>query len=111
MPGVLIPCHAAATANLPLLAALTLGGVGAVVVAGLGVAAWLQRGSRSYLLVALALSTLLARSGVAALTLGGVIPWESHHTLEHGLDVVMAALVIAAVYYARQVERGREAPR
>lgn len=111
MPGVLLPCHAAATASVPLLVALSLGGVGAVAVAGLGVVAWLRRGSRSYLLVALALSTLLARSGVAALTLGGVIPWESHHTLEHGLDVAMAGLVIAAVYYARRVEHGRGAAR
>lgn len=111
MPGVPIPCHAAATAGLPLFAALALGGVGAIVVAGLGVAAWLRRGSRSYLLVALALSTLLARSGVAALTVGGVVSWESHHLLEHLLDVAMAGLVIAAVYYARRVQRSREVTR
>jgi hypothetical protein len=106
-----VPCHAAATADLPLLAVLALGGVGALLVAALGVGAWLRRGSRSYLLVALALSTLLARSGVAALTVGGAVSPESHHLLEHGLDVVMVGLVIAAVYYARRVERGREATR
>lgn len=108
MLGVTIPCHAAAPTGGALIAVLALGGVGSVAVAGLGVAAWLRRGSRSYLLVALALSTLLARSGVAALTLSGAVTWDAHHLLEHLLDVAMAGLVIGAVYYARRVEHARE---
>jgi hypothetical protein len=28
-----------------------------------------------------------------------------HHFFEHGLDVVLVALVVAAVYYARTVRR------
>ena len=110
MPEIVVPCHAA-TVDLPLLAVLTLGGVGALLVAALGVGAWLQRGSREYLLVALALSTLLARSGVAALTVGGAVSAESHHLLEHGLDVAMAGLVIVAVYCARRAGGVREATR
>ncbi|WP_049981640.1 DUF7471 family protein [Halolamina rubra] len=77
---------------LSLAAALT------AVVAGLAVAAFVRRRSRRYLLVALALSTLLARSAVGLAAYLGAVGPGIHHTLEHGLDVAMAALVIAAVY-------------
>jgi hypothetical protein len=42
---------------------------------------------------------------VTALTATGVLTPDTHHLLEHGLDVVLVALVVAAVYYARTVER------
>jgi len=77
---------------LSLAAALT------AVVAGLAIAAFVRRRSRRYLLVALALSTLLARSAVGLAAYLGTVGPGIHHTLEHGLDVAMAALVIAAVY-------------
>jgi len=66
-------------------------------------AAFLRRRSRPYLLVALALGTLLARSVVAGASIGGLLAGDVHHVLEHGLDVAMAGLVIAAVWYARSV--------
>ncbi|WP_231737065.1 hypothetical protein [Halobacterium sp. CBA1126] len=53
--------------------------------------------------MALALGTLLARSVVAGASMGGLLAADVHHVLEHGLDVVMAGLVIAAVWYARSV--------
>ena len=77
---------------LSLAAALT------AVVAGVAIAAYVRRRSRRYLLVALALSTLLARSAVGVGAYLGAVGPGLHHTLEHGLDVSMAALVIAAVY-------------
>ncbi|MFW5939059.1 MAG: DUF7471 family protein [Halolamina sp.] len=77
---------------LSLAAALT------AIVVGVAVAAFVQRRSRRYLLVALALSTLLARSGVGLAAYLGAVGPTLHHQLEHGLDVAMAALVIAAVY-------------
>jgi hypothetical protein len=33
--------------------------------------------------------------------LAGSVNVDMHHSLEHSLDVVMMALVLAAVYYAR----------
>jgi hypothetical protein len=39
------------------------------------------------------------------LSLTGTLAEGSHHLLEHGLDAVMAALVVAAVYDARRVRR------
>lgn len=91
-----------------LLAVLAVAGVGASVVLGLALAAFVRRRSRSYLLVALALGTLLARTAVASLSLNGTLDAGTHHVAEHGLDVAMVALVVAAVYTARRV-RGESA--
>lgn len=87
--------------DLATLVVLTVAAAATALVAGLAVAAFVQRRSRPYLLIALALSTLVART---ALGIGAYTPMldsADHHLLEHGLDVVMAALVIAAVYLVR----------
>ncbi|MDG5777948.1 hypothetical protein VB773_05245 [Haloarculaceae archaeon H-GB2-1] len=91
--------------DLPMVVVLVLAGLGTAVLLGLALAAVARRQSRPYLLVALALATLLGRSVVGGLTLTAVLADPTHHLLEHALDVVMAALVIAAVYYARSTER------
>lgn len=67
-------------------------------------AAYVRRRSRSYLLVTLALSTLLVRSASGLLSIAGFHPVAAFETLEHGLDVVMVVLLLGAVYYARNVE-------
>lgn len=79
--------------------------MGAALLFGLAFAAFLQRKSRPYLLIALALTALLARTAVALLSMMELLPGNQHHLLEHSLDVAMAAFVIGAVYYARTVER------
>ena len=73
----------------------------AAVVIGVALAALLQRRSMPYLLVTLAFGTLLARSAVGGWLMMGGMDAAVHHTVEHGLDAVMAGLVIAAVYTAR----------
>lgn len=85
-----------------IVVVLALAGLGSAVVIGLALAALVRRQSWPYLLVTLALATLLVRTVVAATALVGGMEPVDHHTLEHGLDVAMAALVIAAVYVARQ---------
>jgi hypothetical protein len=80
------------------LALLTLGAALTAVVAGLAVAAFVRRRSRPYLLVALALLSLVARSAVGFAGYADLVSPVHHHQLEHAFDVVMAALVIAAVY-------------
>jgi len=87
------------------LAVLAVSAVATAALCWIGAAAYRQRRSHSYLLVALALGALLARPVVTGLTATGVLTPETHHLLEHGLDVVLVALVVAAVYYARTVER------
>jgi hypothetical protein len=91
--------------DLTMFAILLPAAVGSAVVLALALAALVRRRSRSYLLVALALSTLLARTAVAMLSATGRLGPELHHVLEHGLDVTMAGLVIAAVYDARSARQ------
>lgn len=91
-------------ASPTMVVVLVLAGLGSAVVSGLALAAFLRRRSRSYLLVSLALATVLARTAIAVWALARPMSANVHHYLEHGLDVVMTALVIAAVYYARTVE-------
>ncbi|WP_210424958.1 DUF7471 family protein [Halorussus halobius] len=102
-----VTLHAAPAAgpDLAFTAVLALAGLGSAAVLGLALAALVRRRSRSYLLVTLALATLLARTGVAALSLAGSMDAGVHHWLEHGLDAAMAALVVAAVYDARAVRQ------
>lgn len=92
--------------SLVLVGVLGLAGLGAALLLGLALAAFVRRQSRPYLLIVGAVGTLLARSAVAALTVTGTLPIDTHHLLEHGLDVVLVALVVAAVYYARSPARG-----
>ena len=97
--------HASFPTAVPLSLTLALAGVASAIVVCLGAVALSQRRSGSYLLIFLALSVLLVRTAVAAVTVVGALPEAPHHVLEHGLDFVMAGLVIVAVYYARRIER------
>ena len=87
--------------SLALLGVLTVAAVGTALLVGLGLAAFVRRRSQPYLLIASAFVALLGRSVVAAFAVAGTLSSRTHHLLEHGLDVVMVALVVAAVYYAR----------
>ena len=110
--GLLVPLHTAnvVLATSPLLvAAVVVAGLGVSVVIGLSLAALVRRQSRPYLLVTLALITLLARTIVAALSLNGSLDPGAHHVTEHALDVAMVALVVAAVYTAREARGGQVA--
>jgi hypothetical protein len=103
----LVPLHGEPlVGSLPLVAVVIAAALGAATLLGLALAALVRRGSRPYLLIAGALAALLARSAVAAISMTGGLAAAEHHLLEHGLDVVLAALVIAAVYHARTVPRG-----
>jgi len=103
----LVPLHSGfvGSQSLPLLAILTLAAVGTAVLLGLAIGAYVRRQSRPYLLIVAALAALLGRSAVAGLTITGLFTPLEHHFLEHGLDVVLVALVIAAVYHSRTVSK------
>jgi hypothetical protein len=103
----IVPLHGEAVGaqSLPLLAVVTVAAVGTAVLLGLAVGAFVRRQSRPYLLIVAALAALLGRSAVAGLSMTGLFSPVQHHLLEHGLDVVLVALVIAAVYHARTVSR------
>jgi hypothetical protein len=102
----MLPLHAGTTPEPAwVLAVVALATVATAALLGLTFAAYVRRKSRSYLLVVAAVAALLARSVVAGVTFTGMVSPASHHLLEHGLDVVLVGLVVAAVYYARTVER------
>lgn len=92
--------------DLATVVVLTLAAASTAVVAGLGIAAFVRRRSRSYLLVALALSALVARTAVGVGAYVAFLGADAHHLLEHGLDVAMAALVVAAVFLVRRTDPG-----
>jgi len=92
--------------SLPLLAVIALAAVGTAVLLGLAIAAFVRRQSRPYLLIVAAVAALLGRSAVAGFTITGVVTPFEHHFLEHGLDVVLAALLIAAILHSRTASQG-----
>lgn len=87
--------------DITLATLLAVGALGAACVLGLALAALHRRPSWPYLLIALALGTLFVRFVTGVGYVQGSVTAETHHLLEHGLDVAMAALVIAAVVVAR----------
>ncbi len=100
-----VPLHSEFTGSqsLPLLAVITVAAAGTAVLLGLAIGAFVQRQSRPYLLIVAALAALLGRSAVAGITIVGLFSRAEHHLLEHGLDVILVALVIAAVYHSRTI--------
>lgn len=97
--------HGGYAGSFLLLAVVVAAAAGAGILFGLSLVAYLRRGSRPYLLVVVAFLALFGRSVVAGLTMVGAIPATGHHLLEHGIDVVFVALVVASVYHARTVPR------
>lgn len=90
-----------ANPNTALFPLLILAGLAATVLVSVGLLAFWRRQSRSYLLIVLALGTLICKAAAGGFTLIGVLPGDLHHVVEHGLDLMMAVLLIAAVYSAR----------
>ncbi|MFB6102435.1 MAG: hypothetical protein ABEJ73_07695 [Haloplanus sp.] len=105
---MLVPLHTVpgdGVASLGLVVIVGVAALGTAMLLGLAFAAFVQRRSRPYLLLAAAFAALLGRSAVVGFSILGVLSPTNHHVFEHGLDVVLVALVVAAVYYARTVSR------
>lgn len=88
-----------------IAAVVVLSAVAGAVLCGLAAAAYRQRRTRPYLLIALALTALFARPLVALLSGFALVSAPTHHLLEHALDTLFVVLVLGAVYYARTVEK------
>lgn len=99
------PLHLLAVDQHLLLLVLVAGGLAGGLVLALSLAALARRRSWSYLLVTLALSTLLVRALVGILGMDGLLGTTAHHLVEHGLDLLTVALLLGAVYAARTVDR------
>lgn len=94
--------------EIALSGVLLLAGIASLAVVSLAVVAFAQRRSRSYLLITMALTTLLARIVVGVLAMSGMMALPMHHLIEHMLDGIMAVLLLAAVYYARTTDPATE---
>ncbi len=81
-----------------LLGTIFLAGVGTTVLFTLGAIAYSQRRSVPYLLITLALGALVVRTIVGFGTALGYVPMGIHHLVEHGLDFLIASLLLAAIY-------------
>ena len=88
------------SSGLSLLVVLLLSGAGSLALLGVAVAALARKRSRSYLLIALTLAALAARTGVAGLTVMGRLPDGTHHLLEHGLDAASYSAWVEAAFRA-----------
>jgi uncharacterized membrane protein len=84
---------------------VTVAAAGTAILLGLALAAFFQRRSQPYLLIVAAFAALFGRSAVAGVAVFGGLSSSSHHLLEHGLDIVLVSLVVAAVYLARSAKR------
>jgi hypothetical protein len=103
--AVLLPLHfGGSLSDSLLIIALSAGTVFSILVALLSFVAFLKRRTISYLLIAVAFSTFLGKTSLGLTYLMGRMNPEMHHSFEHTLDVIMMALVLAAVYYARSSE-------
>lgn len=91
-----------------LVLVLVLSGLASLGILALAVAALIRRRSWSYLLVTLAIGMLGLRVTLGGLMLTGLIDLETHHLIEHGVDFLMAGLLLAAVYVARTTNRPSE---
>lgn len=84
-----------------LFVGLILAGIGTMLLFCLGLTAYHRRQSREHLLLTLALGALVIRTIVGWGTVLGVVPMVAHHLLEHGLDFLIAVLVLYTVYRSR----------
>lgn len=102
MTGVTL--HSVPTVGpLALWIIVTIAALGAAALLGVAFAAFVRRRSRPYLLLVAAFAALFGRSILVPMTEMGMLSPSSHHLAEHAIDVVLVALVVAAVYYARSV--------
>jgi len=98
------PIHLLGPDEHLLAAVLVVGALASGFILALALVVFARRRSWSYLLVTLALGTLLVRTGFGLLNVRGTIAPVPHHIVEHGLDVVTVALLLGAVYLARGFE-------
>lgn len=88
-----------------LLAVLVVAGLGSGVIIAVALVALARRRTWSYLLVTLALATLLVRTLLGSLVHVGLLEPTPHHVLEHTLDVFAVLLLFGAVYCVRTLGR------
>ena len=98
------------SADSILVALLVLAGIGSVIVFTLAVLALHRRRSTPHLLIVGALGALVGRTVVGLSVYAGLLTTEFHHVIEHGLDVVIAVLLLGAIYAVGPLATGDRSP-
>lgn len=99
IPAALVMAFGDGPALLYVL--VILAGVTSGLLAVVALIALTRRQSPPYLLVAMALIALAGKAVVALFSIWGYVDVQTHNLAEHGLDVVVATLLIAAIVEAR----------
>lgn len=84
-----------------MLGILVVAGLGSGVLVALSFTALVRRRSWPYFLVTLAIGSLMLRSFLGVVMVGGYLSPDIHHLLEHFLDVLTIVLLFSAIYVAR----------
>ncbi|MCU4752315.1 hypothetical protein OB919_10000 [Halobacteria archaeon AArc-curdl1] len=87
-----------------LVLLLALSAIGSLIVFCLAAAAFHRRRSMPYLLITGALGALVMRPIVGTGTVLGLISMQTHHTIEHLLDLIIAGLLLAAIVMVGRLE-------
>lgn len=88
-----------------LLTVILLAAFGTLALFVIGLSVFARRRSTRYLLVTAALGALVFRTAVGLGTVFGYVPMTAHHLLGHGIDFLIAMLILAAVYLSGSPSR------
>lgn len=80
---------------LAVIALATLGTLALFLVAATGT---MRRRTHTFVLLTVAIGLLVARSVVGVGTVLGAVPMPAHHLASHGFDLLIAVLVLSAIY-------------
>lgn len=81
-----------------LVLVIVLAVLGTMVLFLVGLCGYLQRRKSTYLVLTIVLGALVARSVVGMGTVLGLVPMTAHHLIEHGFDVLIAALLLSLIF-------------
>lgn len=87
-----------------LVVSIVLAAVGTAILFLASLVAYSRRRTPQYLLIAVALGLLVARSIVGLGTVFGFVPMTIHHLVEHSFDFLIAVVVLYAVYRSGPVD-------
>lgn len=95
--------------SLLLLGIILLAAVGTGALFVVSFLAYRQRRSQRYLLITVAVGTLVLRSIIGIGTVLGYTPMMVHHLIEHTFDFLIAALILYAVVRSRPSDLNEDA--
>lgn len=81
-----------------LLAVIALATLGTLTLFLIAAAGAVRRRTHTFVLLTVAIGLLVGRSVVGVGTVMGVVPMPAHHLASHGFDLLIAVLVLSAVY-------------